>query len=307
MSLLLPPCIESLVSDLKEDPDPEAVEVVASYMRDSGISTRLIHTEFPELAEVLVPAMTKPGLPGFSCDFVASKGYSDKCNMDTCPFLAVVNPVSFVLDRVERITYNPLTKELKLYFPRVPVPLVVPTGAVSVNRPEVEASISTYMLEVYGVYPSFHRYRDDDGVVHDPLRDLIVMAFKRAEMKAEDEVGVAEVLTTIISNHAPVPMELASVLSDMFIYINGKGERYLAISTRVMRTHARQLLGVHSVRKLSKMLTPYNIEKKRIRLQGERAYYYLVPERQFKELTGMDLGELPSLQQEEMMLDMGVK
>jgi len=78
-------------------------------------------------------------------------------------------------------------------------------------------------------------------------------------------------------------------MSDLFVYIDNKEQKYLAISTKLMRTVARQFLGIASIRKLGQVLDNYGIEKRRLRLHGERAYFYLVPANLFERLTGEKL------------------
>jgi len=288
MVLLLPPCVEALLPFVEEG-DETAITIVASYM-GRHVSVAKIYDELPSIADKIVAAMNKPGLPTFSCHLVYDAGHTDKCDQSRCPFLAARDPVSFILDQVERVTYNPTTGDLKLYFPNVRRPLVIPVKGSVVNRAEVEGNVRKFMLEYAGVMLSLRPYKDDDtGERRDPLDELITLAYQIAETLAEDEYGVGEVLLHILQTHPLEPPGAATAMSDLFVHIDNNGDRYLAISTKLMRSVARQFLGIASIRKLGQVLENYGIEKRRLRLHGERAYFYLVPEHIFERLTGEKL------------------
>ena len=110
-------------------------------------------------------------------------------------------------------------------------------------------------------------------------------------------------LSYIVTSYGVKSPELASALSDVFIYIH-KDKRYLAISTRVMRSVARQFLGVTSMRKLKEILERYHIVKKQLRLQGEKGYFYLVRDYIFERLTNIKFDEFLETPFEQA-LDMG--
>jgi len=291
MPILLPPCVEGLIIHHKNTGDEEALKIVASYLK-GRVSLAAIYDKLPDIADKIVSVLGKNDIQPFSCQLVHSKGFSSLCKSFECPFFAQNDPVNFVLSNVERIVYNPLTKELKFYFAGTNVPLVVPTKSVSANRAEIMGEINAYMLEVFGVFLPLRPYRDEDGVRRDPLQELIMLAFRQAVTRFDDEEGIDEVITHIINSNPVVPQYMASALSEAFVYVDSSGSKYLAISAKLMRATARQLLGIRSIRKLKNLLQTYGIEKRRIRLQNERAYFYLVPEKLARRLLGVELDEL---------------
>lgn len=288
MISLLPPCVEALLP-LVEQGDAKATEIVAAYMKNR-VSVVRIYEDLPNIADKIVATMNKPNLTTFSCQLVYEKGHADKCDQTRCPYFAARDPVGFILDQVERVTYNPTTKTLKLYFPNARRPLQIPVAGSIVNRAEVEGNIKAFMLEYSNVSISLRPYKDEDtGIRRDPLDELITQAYHMAEPLMEDEYGVGEVLIHIIQTNVITPTELATVTSDVFVYVNKEGAKYLAISPKLMRTVSRQLMGIASIKKLTNLLSDYGIEKRRLRLHGERAYFYLVPASLFERLTGEKL------------------
>ena len=300
MEVLLPPCVEALMERVRTREDERALVVVASYFK-GHVPRHTMYRTFPEVANKIMEAINKREIPPFSCRLVSTMGFEHLCDSARCPFLAQTDAVSFVLTNAKRITYNPLTKELKFYFPNVRSPMVVPTRGAVANRNEVMGDMNAYALEAFGVFLQLKPYRDEDGVRHDPLQELIMLAFKQAETVMEDEEGVAEALTHIITMYSIVPHEEATALSDGFVYTDPHGNRFLAISASVMRSVAHSFLGIRSIRRLKELLEKYGIVKRRIRIHGERAYFYLVPEAVVRSLLdtsleGILMGEMDEWQ-----------
>ena len=271
--------------------DEKALLVVASYVKHAGPAmAKELARQHPDIAGNVFAVM--PNAPQFSCDLVHTYGFSDICDLGRCPFFASNNPVEFLIENAERITFNPFRNELKFYFPGVRRPLRVPISAVVEDRSKVIGEIASFTLTTFGVMLVMSKYRDPDtGMMVDPLRNLIEVAFRKARPVAEDEDGVSDMLLDIISSTTLVGHKEATTLTELFIY-EGRDGRYLAIDPRLIRARAHTFLGTTSLRKVAQLLERYGIEKRRLRLHGDRKNYYLVPERTLKMLLGVTVDDL---------------
>ncbi len=282
----LPPCIKTL---LERGVEGKAREVVLAFLKEyQPRYSDVAELVGDELAgELFREAMNFRG--SFSCFNVAQVA-PEACDMGNCPLVAG-DPVSLMLSFADKILYNRATRELKIYFYGKDEPLIIPVKAIASDRRSVLGEIASFTLELFNVPIILRTYQTEDGERVDQLQQFITRAFERAVMVREDDIGVSELVTELYNLYPPADLKSAkdkATVPEAMIYVDKRG-KYYAVLARLVRQKARSMLGISSIRKLSETLRRFGIEKRRIMVGRKRAYYYLVPERMFRELVGEEL------------------
>jgi len=277
----LPPCIEALLSITE---DEKARKLIVGFIRE-------YQPRYNDVAEIVGTDVAnelfeeaKDTTATFSCIQVTER-FPGACDITNCPLVST-DPVSLLLNFADKIIYNRATKELKIYFAGKDEPLIIPVKAIATDRRSVLGDISAFTLEMFNTPIVLRTFtKEDTGERIDQLQQFITRAFARAIHVREDDIGIGELLTELYNLYPPV--EKPTTLPDAFIYADRHG-KYYAVLAKHVRQKARSLLGITSIRKLTQLLRRFGIEKRRIMVSRQRAYYYLVPFSVFRELLGSD-------------------
>ena len=293
--LRLPPCV---INALGHEIDfAKYVEVVAAYVKTYVKSPVELSEAVPQrLMPYVMSALTNRNIPTFSCDLVMSVDDS-LCDDTKCPLFAEKDPVAFLMNNVEEVVWNLETSDIKIKFRNVYQPLILNAYEAFRNPSDAKALIASFTLQNLGkaIYLVRTTVKMPDGSRHvkDQLRQFLEELYSVADKVYEGDVmGIGELITDILNSHQVVPAELASVESEVFVYIDRLGNRYLAIEPRILRTKARNRLGITSNNKLIRVLSKYNINKTRIRLHGDRKYVFLVPEEVIRRYADVDIDDI---------------
>jgi len=302
----LPPCVSNAITNAEKS--PQYTTIIASYVKTYINSPRELGEVLPpELMPKVFSAMTK-NVPTFSCDLVTSID-SSLCDDSRCPLFAEQDPVAFLLNNVESAEWDVETSDVSIKFTGIPQVLVLNAYETFKNPRDATAIIATFTLQNMGkaIYLSKKVAKLPDGTrqVTDQLRQFLEEVYVIADkVYGDDTLGVGELILDIVNTYQIVPPELASVESEVFVYVDSKGKQYIAIEPNIFRAKARSKLGIPSNRKLLTVLARYGIAKRRVRLHDDRKYVFLIPEEKVEEYAGVPLQKLlsaPSVQDNDIM------
>ena len=294
MSLMLPPCIRKALES-KENLN-QCLMVVGAYFKSYARSPSDILSSVPQdmLPDVWSASKSKM-TPIFSCDLVAQH-CPDFCDESKCPLVSDEDPVDFLVTRIMRAEWDLETKDVAIWFNGVAEPLVFNVKNALKSPSEARAEIAVFTLEHFGraIILSKIKTKDEDGrkFTRDLLLEFINQVYSHAVKIAGNDVeGIGELILDIIQKHQITPRDLATVECDVFVYQESGGKRYIAVEPRLFRAKVRNYLGITSNSRLVNVLRRYNILKRRIRVHGERGYFFLIPETTIRKYSGMDIDD----------------
>jgi len=304
MSTKLPPCVRAILKseELYENHKEIVASFFKSYVDDPTQAFKIIDDS--DKAFEIYKAMNDTATPIFSCDYVRAT-IPEVCDIMTCPFHADSDPVKFLLNRISRAIYDMETHNLTLWFENTENPLYIDVEEAYMKPTATIAKIATYTLENFNHPVRLRKYRDKDGTIREPLDEFLRTVVPSAQKTGGSDVyGVGELVLNIVTTHTVVPDDLATVNSDVFVYVARDANRYIAIAHRLVKSMARSIIGTTSNVKLFKLLARYGIQRKRIRLKGERGYFVLVPEKVFERLTGYTIDEILKSEGEDLLSEL---
>jgi len=295
MSTYLPPCVAKALKS--EEGLQNCMTVIASYFRTYAKDPATILSYVPEKYAVDVWNLVKsPKTPIFTCDLVAQY-CPDFCDESACSLLAEEDPVNFLASRISYAEWDVETKDVAIWFRDIPTPLSFNAKEALKNPAEARAAVKVYTLEHFGRIVNLGKItvRDKDGRRHtrDLLEEFITQVYVKASKVAGNDVeGVGEVILDLVQHHQVIPPDLATISSSVFVYVDQDGKTYLAVEPRLFRSKVRASLGITSNKRLLSVVQQYGIVKRRIRLKGERGYFFLIPEDVVRRYVGAPLNEL---------------
>jgi hypothetical protein len=283
----IPPCIEYFI---RTNPI-SYLNIIASYFKTYGGLEKLYEMGVDARVIRAVKEFI-PDAPNFMCELVQA-AHSNACDKSKCTLLAKIDPVEFLVNRITKAKYNVATKDLFLWFKDVSQPLVINVSMVMSGKRDAVAEIATYTLENFGKMLVLGKVKDaQTGEKRDLLIEFIEKIFPTAEkVNVDDPTDFYEAVLKAVEGNQVVPKELATAATTAFVYEDEDGKKYLAIKSRNFMNILRNIVG-GSRRQLKSLLTSMGVEKHRLRLRGERDYYYLIPEKIVVEATGQTLDEI---------------